>query len=93
MTGDDPLNVKITDFGLAYKMQKGLPGEDGHTLDGTCGTLLYMAPEVLENKLAYSDHCDVWSLGVIMYQMYVGGTHRHHTHSQTPHSLIEHHSL
>jgi serine/threonine kinase 33 len=72
VTGDDPLNVKITDFGLAYQMQKGLPGEDGHTLDGTCGTLLYMAPEVLENKLAYSDHCDVWSLGVIMYEILCG---------------------
>ena len=38
-------------------------------LDGTCGTLLYMAPEVLENKLVYSNLCDVWSLGVIMYEL------------------------
>ena len=67
--GSDPLDIQVTDFGLAHKKQKGFAGEEDRTLDGTCGTLLYMAPEVLENKLTYSDHCDVWSLGVILYEL------------------------
>lgn len=69
--GGDPLNIQVTDFGLAHKKQKGFAEEEERMLDGTCGTLLYMAPEVLENKLAYSDHCDVWSLGVILYELLV----------------------
>lgn len=67
--GSDPLDIQVTDFGLAHKKQKGFAGGEDRMLDGTCGTLLYMAPEVLENKLTYSDHCDVWSLGVILYEL------------------------
>lgn len=60
------LRIQVTDFGLAH--MKGLPGCDGlmHT---KCGTLYYMAPEVLNNKHEYTEMCDVWSMGVIMYTL------------------------
>ena len=35
-----------------------------------CGTAYYMAPEVLEG--AYSQECDLWSIGVITYMLLTG---------------------
>ncbi|XP_062511172.1 serine/threonine-protein kinase 33-like [Corticium candelabrum] len=61
---DDTFNIKITDFGLSYV--KGGTGLDESMMQSKCGTPLYMAPEVLENH-DYSQGCDVWSMGVLMY--------------------------
>jgi len=33
------------------------------------GTLLTMAPEIL-NEEGYNSKCDIWSLGIIIYQLY-----------------------
>ena len=57
---------KVTDFGLAH--MRSLPGCDSHMVS-RCGTLSYMAPEVLNTKHEYTKMCDVWSLGVIMYTL------------------------
>jgi len=58
--------IKIADFGFAttIKTQKSL-------MDGTCGSLNYVAPEVLTKK-PYSKACDLWSIGVILYCMLAG---------------------
>lgn len=62
------LNIKVTDFGLVH--MKSLPGCDDMYL--RCGTPYYMAPEVLKNRHEYTKMCDVWSMGVIMYQLLCG---------------------
>jgi serine/threonine protein kinase/Flp pilus assembly protein TadD len=58
---------KIMDFGIAK-----LRGGTGLTKTGTSlGTLSYMAPEQAQGVSA--DHrCDIWSLGVVMYEMLTG---------------------
>ncbi|CAF0976843.1 unnamed protein product, partial [Didymodactylos carnosus] len=66
----DDFDIKVTDFGLSSK--KSITGTDT-LFNEYCGTPLYMAPEILENK-NYSALCDVWALGVIMYYL-VSGRH------------------
>lgn len=68
---DDPILVKITDFGLAKI-------SDNATFMKTfCGTLAYVAPEVITGKYDsqnsqaasqnYSNLVDIWSLGCLIY--------------------------
>ena len=40
------------------------------TTRSCCGTLVYMAPEVVD-KQAYGRSADFWSLGVVVYDMLV----------------------
>uniref|UniRef100_A0A673FRI9 Serine/threonine-protein kinase 33 n=2 Tax=Sinocyclocheilus rhinocerous TaxID=307959 RepID=A0A673FRI9_9TELE len=65
---NDVVNIKITDFGLS--VQKGGVGSE-NMLQATCGTPIYMAPEVV-NGHQYSQQCDLWSIGVIMYMLLCG---------------------
>lgn len=36
-----------------------------------CGTLEYLSPEVIKSK-RYDSHTDLWSLGVLIYEMLSG---------------------
>ncbi|XP_066108897.1 serine/threonine-protein kinase 33 [Saccopteryx bilineata] len=60
------LNIKVTDFGLAVKH-----GRSEVMLQTTCGTPIYMAPEVI-NAHYYSQQCDIWSIGVMTYMLLCG---------------------
>ncbi|XP_027708367.1 serine/threonine-protein kinase 33 [Vombatus ursinus] len=57
-------NIKVTDFGLAVQKEGGYEA----MFQTTCGTPIYMAPEVI-NAHDYSQQCDIWSIGVIMYML------------------------
>ncbi len=64
--------VQIADFGLSRIL-----GEEGHqdTLTAThqvMGTPRYMAPEQLEGSHAVDHRADIYSLGVVFYEMLTG---------------------
>ena len=64
--------VKIADFGLAKLL--GRPAED-LSLTGTgqlMGTLGYMAPEQLQQAHSVDHRADIYSLGVVFYEMLTG---------------------
>ncbi|XP_048466449.1 serine/threonine-protein kinase 33-like [Rhincodon typus] len=64
------LNIKVTDFGLSVLKDGAGVGSES-MLQDTCGTPLYMAPEII-NNYDYSQQCDLWSIGIIMYILLCG---------------------
>lgn len=56
--------IKLTDFGLS-KIDQGYM-----SLSSVVGTPFYVAPEVIQKK--YDSLCDIWSLGVMLYQLLCG---------------------
>ena len=64
---DEQLNPKICDFGWATEVQQDQPRMT------FCGTYEYMAPEIFENE-KYNDSVDVWSLGILLYEMLHGSS-------------------
>lgn len=60
---EDGLTVRLGDFGIATQL-----GRVGDTAKEACGSPYYMAPELFEER-AYGAAADVWSLGVVFYQL------------------------
>lgn len=65
LCGDELEDLKIADFGLSKMV---LPQEK---MDAACGTLSYVAPEVLTMQ-GYGMEADLWSVGVIMFLLLCG---------------------
>lgn len=63
---DDEFIPKIVDFGLAVQVKT-----DDDEPTECCGTLLYMAPELLRGE-GYSFPADVFAFGIILYQLVIG---------------------
>jgi len=56
--------LKLIDFGFSKIWEKNTK------MELSCGTLSYVAPEVLGKS--YTSQCDLWSLGVIVFILLVG---------------------
>ncbi|CAA6656784.1 unnamed protein product [Spirodela intermedia] len=66
-SNDVNATLKIADFGFARPLQpRGL----AETL---CGSPLYMAPEIMQLQ-KYDAKADLWSIGVILFQLVTGKT-------------------
>ena len=55
--------IKMGDFGIARVLSSTV--EKAKTV---IGTPYYLSPEIIENK-PYSFKSDIWSLGVLLYEM------------------------
>jgi len=58
------ISIKVIDFGTAKAFTSCT------VLKQTIGTAYYIAPEVLDGN--YTNKCDIWSCGVIMYILLSG---------------------
>ena len=57
-------DIKLTDFGLS----KDQIHSSIKKYTSKVGTKIYMAPEI--EKGVYNNKCDLWSLGIILYELY-----------------------
>jgi serine/threonine protein kinase len=69
LVSNDPydLSIRIADLGFAQKFEKD------KSMNLVLGTPLYMSPELIRRQ-QYNEKVDVWSLGVIVYQLLCGMT-------------------
>jgi len=64
--------VKLVDFGIATSLEDS---EEGLTRDGmTLGTPSYIPPEQIDNAKSVDRRADIYSLGVVLYEMLTGKT-------------------
>ncbi|OWB58013.1 kinase activity protein [[Candida] boidinii] len=75
---DEHQDVKVGDFGLAKNVHNlptsinkltNLSGHSSEDLTSDIGTTLYVANEVLDGSGAYNEKVDLYSLGIIFFEM------------------------
>src|SRR3990167_9183353 len=59
---EDTADLKLIDFGFARSYRD-------YQLTSQVGTPWYVSPEVIKKAVPYSEKCDNWSLGVLLYMM------------------------
>ena len=78
---NDINNLKLLDFGLSldsFESKKNLEN---------CGTLVYMAPELIKN-IKYTKQIDVWSAGIILYMLLMKGKNPFYNKGDTKDTII-----
>lgn len=63
-------NLKLTDFGLATMFR--FKGRE-RLLSRLCGTLPYVAPELLSQTEYKAQPADIWACGIVLAAMLAGG--------------------
>ena len=69
---DNRGQVKIADFGLAKLLEPGSPSEHISKAGQRMGTAHYMAPEQVQDSTDVDHRADIYSVGVVFYEMLTG---------------------
>lgn len=64
----DGNTFKLTDFGFSRMIDS-----ENELMKSCVGTPYYMSPQLLLRH-TYSSKCEVWSIGIIMYELVYGTT-------------------
>lgn len=62
---DNVAQLKLIDFGFAYQWNPST------LMKAPCGSISYVSPDVLSGQ-GYTNKCDLWSLGVIVWMLLAG---------------------
>lgn len=62
---DNNMNVKLADFGIVRVLSN-----DKSRATTKIGTPAYMAPEIFDDQSTYGLPVDMWSMGIILYQLH-----------------------
>ncbi|CAD8176229.1 unnamed protein product [Paramecium pentaurelia] len=80
LVNEDLNCVKLSDFGLSSVQNQLMTKQ--------CGTLIFMAPELLMNKI-YSKNVDIWGVGVIMFMLLNNGQHPYYNQGDTLEQILQ----
>ena len=80
---DDLSSVILCDFGFLYHLSFS---ED--LIQGTCGTTIYMSPEIIKNR-KYDYLVDSYAAGFVLYLITSGGKHPFYNYKMTRDEYIE----
>lgn len=74
---DDEFNAKVLDFGIALFCREdnslATNNKDSSVSDSEIvGTYNYMAPELKTSVVTATDQSDIYSLGIVMYELFAG---------------------
>ena len=64
--------IKLLDFGIAKNLNDGLVDYTRTSMAQQMGTPMYMSPEQVRNTTEVTKHTDIYSLGVVLWQMVNG---------------------
>uniref|UniRef100_A0A8C6LNY7 non-specific serine/threonine protein kinase n=1 Tax=Nothobranchius furzeri TaxID=105023 RepID=A0A8C6LNY7_NOTFU len=70
---DSEGHVVLTDFGLSKEFLEEDVCKKGRTYS-FCGTIEYMAPEIIRGKTGHGKTVDWWSLGILMFELLTGAS-------------------
>lgn len=73
---DEKGNVKVADFGLAKKFGLDADGQGLTSASDALGTPDYIAPEAMTRDQQVDHRADIYSLGVMLYEMLTGSVPR-----------------
>ncbi|HEY1693814.1 MAG TPA: serine/threonine-protein kinase [Polyangiaceae bacterium] len=69
LRADGRLAIKVLDFGISKVTTPGAQGHDMTTTAAVVGSPNYMSPEQLQTSKSVDARTDVWSLGIILFEL------------------------